>query len=104
MSEFRGHHKSSMYPPTSHNPQPHINPMFSSSSKVHINPNFSATNTPSIQATPSEYSTSSKHASKVLLNPKVRKLSINCPNYLKYFSLSRVHQAALTSLPSLQCI
>jgi len=80
MSEFRGHHKSSMYPPTSHNPQPHINPMFSSSSKVHINPNFSATNTPSIQATPSEYSTSSKHASKVLLNPKFKSSPPSSPH------------------------
>merc|ERR1712123_59330 len=74
MSDSRNRVNSSMYPPlpTSLPPQPHINPMFSSStsSRVHINPNFTSSNAHSNPAP--LYSTSSKHSSKVLLNPKFK--------------------------------
>ena len=70
MSSSNKRVNSTMYPPSTIPPQPHINPMFSSSSRVHINPNFSVSNAHT-KATPI-YSSSAKNSSKVLLNPKVR--------------------------------
>jgi len=70
---------SSMYPANSIPPQPHINPMFTStSSRVHINPNFSSTSTHS--STNPVYSISSKHSSRVLLNPKFKGSPPNSPS------------------------
>ena len=74
MSSSNKRVNSTMYPPNTIPPQPHINPMFSTASRVHINPNFTVSNAHT-KATPI-YS-----SSKVLLNPKVRyKIKINLSN------------------------
>jgi len=70
MSSSSNRVNSAMYPPNTIPPQPHINPMFSTASRVHINPNFSASNAHP-KAAPI-YSSSTKHSSKVLLNPKFK--------------------------------